>query len=113
MAKFADKFASLTAATAATSGTAINVSAVDAWTCSVSYTSTGGTVDIIVEGTLSAVSTSGYVTIGSALTTTGAATGSFDVSKSLTPYHYVRARTANHASTGTVVTANFLTQSER
>lgn len=111
MAKVSDKFVSLNAVTSSGAGTAVNTSRVEAWTSSVSYTSTGGTVNIIIEGTLSAVSTSGYVDISN-VTTTGATSGSYDVSKSLTPYRYVRVRTLSHGSTGTVVTANILTQVE-
>lgn len=44
MVKYSDRFTSLNAVTSATSGTAINTSRVEAWTGSVAYTSTGGTV---------------------------------------------------------------------
>lgn len=111
MAMYSDKFASLSLATSSGYGTAIRVENVSAWTGSVLYTSTGGTVNIIIEGTLSAVNTSGYVDISN-ITTTGATSGSYDVSKSLTPYSYVRARTLSHGSTGTVVSVNFRTQSQ-
>lgn len=114
MAKYTDLFASLTDKASSGAGTAVNVSQVESWTGNVSYTSSGGTMVIVIEGTTAATSTGTYTDISN-VTTTGATSGSYDVSKALTPYHYVRARvhTFSSSGVGTYVTANIYTQADR
>jgi len=100
----------LDAVTSSGYGTSLSYKNTERSSVQVVYTSTGGTVEILVEASNATTSTGTYTELDST-TTTGATSGNYTVEID-GAYRFVRAGTSSHGSTGTSVTATIVTQGE-
>lgn len=97
--KYTDEFVMLNAVTEATTSSAIDVSLVESWNI-VTTVSGAGVANEVTVSVTGSIDGTNYVELASNVRATAA---SFNpVSKSLTPYKFLKAATASHGATITV-----------